>query len=300
MAQWALTVTMLATRRSLLYFFTLIMTYRLFAFDLDGTLLDDGKRLPPANLQALQEIAATGAVIVFATGRISSSMEKYVPPSLDDVALLTLNGAEVRTGRRSGEKLVYQAALSHQIADYLIDYAKDKPFVLNYYLNGILYAVRNEATERWIDLYIKQTGTPYSLVPSLDRFKGSAPSKIIFVGAKETLDEQAAFFRRLWGDSVYLCRTWDYYLEFLDPSANKALGLEALARFYGIAKSEIVAFGDAENDIPMLQKAGLGIAMANAHDAVKKAASRVTSYTNNQDGVAREWERIKKNSKSET
>jgi Cof subfamily protein (haloacid dehalogenase superfamily) len=277
------------------------MNYRLFAFDLDGTLLNDAKALSPSNARALREIAATGAQIVFATGRIASSMKKYVPASLDEVALLTLNGAEVRTGRKSGERLVHQALLSSRIADYLIDHGRGKPFVLNYYLDGTLYAERNADTERWINLYFEQTGSAYSFVPSLDRFQGKSPSKVIFVGPKEMIDEQKAFFKRLWGDSVYICRTWDYYLEFLNPLANKAQGLDALARFYGIAWSDIAAFGDAENDIPMLQKAGLGIAMANAPEPVRSAAGRVSPWTNNQDGVAKEWERIKQeeNPKSE-
>ena len=269
------------------------MNYRLFAFDLDGTLLNDAKSLSPANAQALYEIAATGAQIVFATGRIGSSMHKYIPDSLDEVALLTLNGAEVRTGRKSGEKLVHQAMLSSSVADYLIGHSKGKSFVLNYYFGGTLYAVRNQDTEPWIDLYFKQTGTDYSFVPTLDEFRGKQPSKIIFVGSKKTLDEQELFFKKHWGNSVYVCRTWDYYLEFLDPAANKAQGIDALAKFYGIGWHEIVTFGDAENDIPMLRKAGLGIAMANAPEPVRNAAGRVSPWTNNEDGVAREWEIIK-------
>ena len=76
------------------------MNYKLFAFDLDGTLLDDAKRISPANKQALCEMAAQGAVIAFATGRLGSSMQKYIPEALDDAAILILNGAEVYTGRR--------------------------------------------------------------------------------------------------------------------------------------------------------------------------------------------------------
>ena len=71
------------------------MIPHLFAFDLDGTLLTDDKLLSPANTRALHEMAAAGAVIVFASGRLGSSMQKIVPSTLPDVALLTLNGAAV-------------------------------------------------------------------------------------------------------------------------------------------------------------------------------------------------------------
>ncbi|MBN1127831.1 MAG: HAD family phosphatase [Chitinispirillaceae bacterium] len=274
-------------------FFAVTMDYRLFAFDLDGTLLNDRKQLSPATSRALEEIAAQGGRIVFATGRLGSSMSGYVPSRLDDIALLTLNGAEVRTGRASGSRLVHYAPLSAGIADYLIGYGADKGFALNYYLDGTLYAVRNERSAPWIDLYFAQTGTAYRFVESLDPFLGNRPSKVIFVGDKSIIDDQEAFFRRRWGHGVYICRTWDHYLEFLDPVANKADGLDALLKTDGIEWHEVVAFGDAENDIPMLQKAGLGIAMANAPESVKNAADRVSKYGNNDDGVAREWESIK-------
>jgi Cof subfamily protein (haloacid dehalogenase superfamily) len=239
-------------------------------------------------------MAARGAVIVFATGRLGSSIENYVPASLDDVALVILNGAEVYTGKRHGSRKVHYAPLANEIADYLVAYARGRDFVCNYYIDGGLYAVRDVATSPWIDLYRGQTGSRYQFVPSLDQFHGKQPSKVIFVGDTPVMDEQESYFRKLWGGAVYICRTWDHYLEFLDVRANKADGLEALALAYGVGWPEVAAFGDAANDIPMLQKAGLGIAMANAPDEVKRAARRVSPWTNNDDGVAREWELIKK------
>ncbi len=270
------------------------MNYKLFAFDLDGTLLDDTKRLSPANKQALCEMAAQGAVIAFATGRLGSSMQKYIPEALDDVAILILNGAEVYTGRRHGSRRVHYAPLSGTVADYLVDYGRGREFALNYYIDGNLYAVRDKQTAPWIDVYFQQTGSRYQLLPSLERFRGRRPSKVIFVGPAPVIDKEEHYFRNLWGDSVYICRTWDHYLEFLDPRANKGSGLEALAAACGITWPEIAAFGDAANDIPMLEKAGLGIAMANAPDEVKRAAKRVSPWTNNEDGVAKEWGMIKK------
>jgi len=266
----------------------------LFAFDLDGTLLNDRKELSGANLRALQEMAAGGAVIVFASGRLGSAMRKFVPPALGEVAMLTLNGAAVYTGRSKGAQKILDAPLSDTIADQLMDYAPGRPFGCNYYIDDLLYAVRNGTTAPWLKLYHDQTGAQYHFVEDLERFRGRAPSKMLFVGDTAIIDKQEEYFKDLWGGAVYVCRTWDHYLEFLDPKANKATGLEVLAKEYGVEWRDIAAFGDAANDIPMLEKAGYGIAMANATEEVKRAAGRVSQWSNNEDGVAREWERMKK------
>ena len=184
--------------------------------------------------------------------------------------------------------------LSSSVADYLVDYAADKPFALNYYFDDHLYSVRNRLTTQWLRLYFEQTGTDYHFVENLDAFRGRRPSKVIFVGDPAILDEQETHFRKLWGRAVYVCRTWNHYLEFMDVRANKANGLAALAREYVTDWPHIAAFGDAANDIPMLEKAGLGIAMANATPDVKRAAGRVSQWTNNEDAIAQEWELMKK------
>jgi Cof subfamily protein (haloacid dehalogenase superfamily) len=116
---------------------------------------------------------------------------------------------------------------------------------------------------------------------------------VIFVGAPDRIDELERSYRAKWNEKIYICRTWDHYLEFLSLRANKGNGLRALATALGVDLADVAAFGDAENDIPMLQVCGMGIAMRNAPDAVKKAARHVSPWTNDEDGVAREWERLK-------
>jgi len=270
------------------------MIPRLFAFDLDGTLLTSQKTISTANAKALREMADSGAVVTLASGRLGSSMRQFAPGLDMELAMLTLNGAAVYMGSGHGNRRVYDASLSPEYADFLIQYWKKMPCAINYYFNDHLYSVRNETTGKWIDLYHQQTRSHYNYLASMDEMRGSSPSKIIFVGDEKFLDEQGVVFREKWRNEVYICRTWEYYLEFLSPLANKGRGLEALADAYGIDMSEVAAFGDANNDIPMLEKAGLGVAMFNAPDPVKKAASRVSPWTNDEDGVAREWELLKK------
>ena len=187
-------------------------------------------------------------------------------------------------------RLVYRAPLDKNYADFLLQYWAGKEFALNYYIHGKLYSVCNDTTLPWINLYIQQTSTIYNFTNSFHPFVGESPSKIIFIGEPSVIDKEEVYFRNLWGDSVYICRTWDHYLEFLDPAANKGIGLKSLAQAYGIDMSKTVAFGDASNDIPMLSTAGTGIAVRNASSEVKKAASFVSRWTNDEDAIAREWD----------
>jgi Cof subfamily protein (haloacid dehalogenase superfamily) len=80
-------------------------------------------------------------------------------------------------------------------------------------------------------------------------------------------------------------QTAPFYLEIIPASINKGQGLLQICKLLDIPREQTMAFGDAENDIPMLKAAGLGIAMENATDATKAAADRIT-LSNNQDGIA--------------
>jgi Cof subfamily protein (haloacid dehalogenase superfamily) len=268
------------------------MLPRLFAFDLDGTLLNSQKKISEANSATLTEMRASGAIVALASGRLGSSMVQYVNKKFD-LPMLTLNGAAVYMGEKDQSKLIYHAPLAAEYADYLINYASGKNFAVNYYIDDKLYAVKDKTTSQWLDIYYRETSTQYNFAASYQDFAGKSPSKMLFVGDPAEIDKQEAYFKNLWNDSVYVCRTWDYYLEFLNPNANKGKGLEVLADAYNINPKDIVAFGDAANDIPMLKSAGLGIAMKNATDDVKLAAGKVSKWTNDEDGVTREWEIIR-------
>jgi Cof subfamily protein (haloacid dehalogenase superfamily) len=267
---------------------------KLLAFDLDGTLLTSEKRLSPANRDALADMVHSGAVVALASGRLRVSMARYADEIPVDTALLTLNGAAVYLGKDRGCGLVHSAPLASAYADEIVRRAAGGNFAVNYYIDDRLYAVRTPVTSRWIDLYHAQTATPCEIVESFQPFRGRSPSKIIYVGDSAELDRIEASCRGEWKNEVYIVRTWDYYLEFLNPDANKGSGIAALARAYGVDCADVVAFGDANNNVPMFQTAGTGIAMKNATAGAKDAATRVSEWTNDEDAVAREWERLKR------
>jgi|WetSurMetagenome_2_1015567.scaffolds.fasta_scaffold00027_48 Cof subfamily protein (haloacid dehalogenase superfamily) len=269
------------------------MPPRLLAFDLDGTLLTSDKRLSRANAAALNDMAARGATVVLASGRIGSSMMRYVRELACDPALLTLNGAAVFTGARQGARLVYSAPLDPTSAAALVEHSEKAAYAVNYYCDGAVYTVRNGLTARWNDLYYAQTSSEFRLMDSLRPMEGRSPHKIIFVGEPAVLDKEEFELRKRWGSSLYIVRTWDYYLEFLSPVADKGKGLAALAKEYGVPLSESAAFGDADNDIPLFAAARVAVAVKNASLGAKAAATLVSRWTNDEDAVAREWERMK-------
>jgi len=270
------------------------MTPALFAFDLDGTLLDSGKRIRPANAAALRAMNEAGAVVALASGRLGAGVRRYVPELGLDPALVVLNGAEVFTGSGGSAPRIRYAPLNPQYAEFLTNYSAGKPFAINFYYEDKLYTAKTGGNAKWTNLYHQETGVVYNILDDFSTMKGVSPSKIIFIGDPLYIDEQEKFFRGIWNDDeVYICRSWDYYLEFMSPQANKGLGLTALCEALGIAPADAAAYGDAENDIPMLLAAGCGAAMKNAPERVRAAAKRVTELTNDEDWIAVEWERYR-------
>ena len=269
------------------------MIPKLIAFDLDGTLLTTNKRLTAANMAALLDMADSGAIIALASGRIGSSMMRYADEINIDVAMLTHNGAEVYLSSRDMLSPVRVLTLPQKYSDHLVSYSAGKDYVLNYYGNGKIFTVPNEKTKPWTELYIQQTGSRYVFAENDDYTKYS-PSKIIFVGDTIDLDREEKHFKEIWGEKVYIVRTWEHYLEFLHADANKGTGLSILTKALNISMKDVVAFGDSENDIPMLSAVGNGIAVQNASDKVKASASSISQWTNDEDCIAREWEKLKK------
>ena len=96
------------------------------------------------------------------------------------------------------------------------------------------------------------------------------------------------------GKKVNLVKTNPEYLEFLKKGVDKGIGLQRLSEFYRIKRENIIAFGDGENDVEMLKFAGMGVALSNAKEEVKKVADCVLEWDNNQAGIAKFLSKFKR------
>ena len=268
---------------------------RMVALDLDGTLLDDLGKIPEDNKKILQEAYAKGICIVLSSGRMTDCVVPIADELGIDCALIVYNGAMVKGTKSDGRKMIFHKALQAKYGDRLIDYTLKNHFHLNYYSNDVLYAQGDSSLRKYADLYAAQTGATFHFVSDLNQFRGNEPTKLILITDSSEAgnprprhrDEQYDYFHSLFDREITLMKTNPEYLEFMNREVNKGVGLMKLAEHYNIDISGIIAFGDADNDVPMLASAGIGVAMANASEKSKQAAKIVAEWDNNQAGVAK-------------
>jgi hypothetical protein len=268
--------------------------YRLIALDLDGTLLDDAGQISPEDAAALQGFAASGGIVVLASGRMTANIRPFYRALGLDGPTIAYNGALVRESEARGSEPILQVPLPARYADELIAYTREERFHLNYYYQEQLYARDDPELRPYADFYSRQTGAAYQFVPDLERFHGGEPTKLLIVTDRSIpgesnprhRDELYAVWEAKWGQEVTVMRTNPEYLEFFHREAGKGRALAALAEHFGLERAETMAFGDSYNDTSMLEWAGCGVAVANAKPEVKQASDWVSPRTNDESAVA--------------
>lgn len=263
------------------------LPYRLCAIDLDDTLLGPDHAVSARNVAAVRAVVAQGVVVVIASGRMHEATLRFVKQMGLETPIISYNGAMVKNPH-TGEIWLHDR-IAGSVAAQVMDYARDHHLQLNYYLNDHFYSA---AYTSYAQLYHERTQAPIQIVPEMyDTLRGTDPTKMIIVDSKELTDGLVAPFRKQFGTDLYVTKSNDEYLEMMPPQANKGVALALVADKFGITAAETIAFGDSYNDIPMLQWAGLGIAVGNAKAETKAAAQR-TIATNAEDGVALALEQI--------
>ena len=258
------------------------MTYKLAAIDLDGTLLHSGTHsITEGNAAGVREAVKNGAEIVLASGRQWGTINRFAKQLglPGESPIIAYNGAMIRT---SGGETWRHQPLPAGAAEKIVAYCAKNNYHLNYYLDDQLY-VKNHT--KWVDIYRKRTGTIACLMGSLGDFDGRQPTKLILIDTLEVTNRLLTHFQAEFGDSLYITKTEDEYLEFMDPAVNKGAALAIVAGRLGLTAEECAAFGDSFNDLPMLQWAGLGVAMSSGKDALKRIAGRIAPPADD-DGVA--------------
>ena len=267
------------------------------ALDLDGTLLDSQKRLSAANRAALERVAADGVQIVPTTGRFFGMMPAVVRDLPFVRYAITVNGAEVYD--RVEDKVIAREEIPRLKAVEIMELLDGYDVIYDCYRNGwgwMTAALQAKAEPYATDEhYLRAIRDFRHTVPELKAHlretadEGDVQKVMLFArreggGAKDLLAEITREVNARFPDIRVTASTWNN-LELNIDSAHKGRALERLAQHLGLALANCMAFGDGMNDLTMVEAAGVGVAMANAVDAVKRVA-KVVTLSNDEDGVA--------------
>jgi len=256
--------------------------YRLLAIDLDGTLLTPRpqRTITPRTRQAIQQATEAGIKIVIATGQSLPVLQHLCGDLPIEGPQIIENGAviaDIRTRRFYHEKLLPTASILP-----VLDTLKQAGFHRAYHTRSRVYADNDAPRVRqWYD-------PPVPPVIEVEDVAGLYPEpciKLVGIGTESMVRAQRQALIEQFAGQVYVTQSSFDLLEFLHPEVSKERGLQVIAQDLGMKAEEIVAIGDNHNDIGMLRFAGLGVAMGNAHEEVKREADYVT-LSNAADGVA--------------
>ena len=258
------------------------MKYKLIASDIDGTLLKDDKSISPRTLSAIKTALEQGAVFVVSSGRsvlFCDYFEKLT--GLRDIPFILYNGARILTG--PSHDVTFRQELCPSDALWLVNAGIKAKTTVIVWTNDTLYVNElNSRTQRYKTLALTE---PVVFTDPEEVTKNGA-SKVLWFD--ET--DRASYLQDILNsgpirDHINYFTSDPRFMEIVDRNCSKALALDKLCKMYGIKKEETIAFGDGYNDLPMIEWAGLGVAMANAPAEIKERADRVT-LSNEEDGVA--------------
>ena len=243
-------------------------------FDIDGTLVSfETHKVPESAVQTLHALRAAGVKTFLSTGRNGDSTRFLMETGLFDGEIL-INGQLCEYGGAC----IFENPISRDDIEAAVTGAKAGDFTLGF-LSG------HESFVAEVNDYVEKACSYANMaVPRLAEPEEAFRFPIYQIhcyGAPGVEDE---LLRRTTG--LTSTRWSPNFADVFPSGGGKDKGIEALCRHLGIAREETIAFGDGENDISMLEYAGIGVAMGNSSDKVKSCADYVTE-TVDADGVAR-------------
>ena len=259
---------------------------KIFFSDLDGSLLTDDKRVSPKTMEALSRFVEAGNTFAICTGRdINSSLSVYRNLGLDikGAYVVAYNGGQIYDV--DNEKTIYREGIPIEMVRELLDMAYSFGLHVHTYND---HFILTEAYNECVEFYRKVIKTPLILADDIMPYVDVPPCKIICIEMHD--HEKQDRLRRAvldkYSDMLDSMYSNDYYLELIPKNSGKGNALIRLRDILGIKPENVIAAGDGENDISMIQNAGIGIAMINAPKNVRDAADIVTENDNNHDGLA--------------
>ncbi len=262
--------------------------YKLVAFDLDGTLLNQDHKIQESSKKVIAELKKQGIKIILSTGRHHTAALHYYNELALDTPLLCCNGTYAYLP--STQEIFYANPIPVEDTKYVLDEIQKNPAigVMIYIKDTMVYEKESAKVKSLLD---RAAGFALAVRPRIDQVESLQGLlqdnplvwKIVLLGKdREFLD---AFMKSLPKDKYDTDWSWIDQADVMRAGNNKANLLETILVDFNISPSETIAFGDNFNDVSMIRLAGLGVLMGNAHEDIKHEADLVIG-ANTTDAVA--------------
>ena len=239
------------------------MKYKLIALDLDGTLFNDEHCISSVSEEYIRKLVKEGFVVVISTGRSYSSLKPRIAALELESPVICYNGAMIRNGKT--DDILANSTVPEDISRELITLSRSRGIHFHGFLDGDFNYERESSDSQF---YRNLSGLKGRIV-DFDIMESIDFTKCMFINENSILLDIEKELRAAYGDRCYIAFSKPNFLEIMNSTASKANALEVVARDLGIARDEIIAFGDGLNDMEMLEFAGRGIAMINGHEDLK-------------------------------
>ncbi|MBC1288339.1 Cof-type HAD-IIB family hydrolase [Listeria welshimeri] len=270
------------------------MTTQAIILDIDGTLLNDDKKISPETKKALITAQQNGVKLILASGRPTTGMHLYAEQLEMEKyhgLLVSYNGAKV-VDCQTKEELFNQtltiaegkAVLEH-MKQFEVKVMIDKDDYM--YVNNVYDCYIPYKGEEINIIQYESRGGNFKLCEKEDlaAFLDYRINKILTAGDPDYMQKNYQAMMAPFKNTLNCVFTADFYFEFTAKNIDKAKALDTVLTPMGIHTENIIAFGDGHNDITMVKYAGTGIAMDNAVPELKAVANSIT-LSNNKDGIA--------------
>lgn len=268
-------------------------TMKLLFLDLDGTLLNDEKGINSGDMEAIDRMIAAGHKVVINSGRPLYSimvLARKFGFIREGFFISAFNGGQIYDP--VNDRRIKSDPLSEDIVRHLFDKAYEMGLHAHTYTDE--HVISERATKE-LEFYTNRIYMPPLVTDDFTKETKGNPAKVIVISldGKEKLQAYRDALSDYEKEKNLYCTFSDArLLEYANPLANKGEAIRFMCEYFGVDISDTVAAGDEENDLPMIEVAGVGVCMKNGVDMLKSRADYVTEHTNNECGIKEIVERF--------